>query len=391
MSPRSEGLARAGLAAGSALLATVLGLAIVATYVAGATPPLAHGRPNVELQDFVRDADLGWRPPPLLRWKVRPHPGAPAVTFFATNRHGFRADEPEWPPRGEVMVLGDSFVQGYFLSQEETIPAALARRVGGHVYNLGVGGYSTDQEYTLLTQVLPRARARHLVVVFCINDLPYLDRDSAWEVAKPVYRIREGLVSFDELVPTPTDEMARPVLPEPSVGAPGATLDRCCFAEDAGPLPARAARRLRGYLADLARPQALLQNVREDVRWTRRPHYAYQLSEDSYRSPRALDRKWDLAFQFLRRIRDVAHAHGATTTVYFVPEVAQIAGATPGPFLPQARFRELCAASSLRCVEPADEFLAEHGRRPLFFADDGHLSPAGAELAAAQIAREITR
>jgi hypothetical protein len=383
---------RAGLASAAFLASLGLVLAIAATWVSVRLPPLARGRPNVELQDFVRDASLGWRPPERFRWLVRTSPESAPSVFFSTNRLGFRADEPDWPARGAAMVLGDSFVQGYFLSQSETVTAALSRRLGGYVYNLGVGGYSTDQEYTLLTRVLEQAAAPWVVVMFCINDLPYLDRDSAWDVAKPVYAVRDGSVDFEALVPVPSARLTEPMLPEATRVAPGATIDDCCLRDERQDgLSRRAIARTLSYAALLPRPTTLLGTLQEDIRATKRRHFSPQLPDASYRSPAALDDRWRLAFQFFLRIQELSRRHGARTLVFFIPEVAQVANAEAGPFHPQQRFLELCRESDLQCVEPSSEFLAAQRTRWLYFADDGHLSPDGAELAARLLAEEMSR
>ena len=376
----------------STVLSIGLGLALLAAYAGVRAAPGARDRPNIELQDFVRDRELGWLPPPNLRWRVRARPDGPASLFLATNRLGLRGQEPDFPPAGEVMLLGDSYVQGYFLSERETIPAALSRRISGYVYNLGVGGYSTDQEYTLLQRVLRHHTTRHVVVMFFINDLVYLDSATAFDVAKPVYKRRDGRVDFASLVPVAEELLAAPVLPESSAVAPGRSLDTCCFGDRAAPAGQRIASRAFAYIGLLAQPRLLFKTVRSDIRTTKPTSYDYELPDAAYADPHALDREWDLAFQFLRRIRDLAAENGADTLVFMIPEPAQVV-APHGrePFFPQQRFREHCDAARLRCLEPSSAFVTEQRRRPLYWADDNHLTPAGADFVAALLASELTR
>ena len=50
--------------------------------------------------------------------------------------------------------------------------------------------------------------------------------------------------------------------------------------------------------------------------------------------------------------------------------------------VPQHHFLGLCEAYSLECIEPQREYIENQSREGLFFADAGHLSPAGTRLMA---------
>lgn len=97
-------------------------------------------------------------------------------TVQTTNSWGCRGPEPDpsAPIRG--LILGDSNMQGYFVGDEETPPACLARelerRLGVRVSLLNTGhlGYSLEQYYHSLAEYADRLRPTFVVVALCVND-----------------------------------------------------------------------------------------------------------------------------------------------------------------------------------------------------------------------------
>jgi hypothetical protein len=102
--------------------------------------------------DVWDERNLMYRHDPLLGWF--PQPNSSFVGKGDRIRHnsrGFRDMEQQPDARRGIMVLGDSFVWGYEVDQEARFTdrmRELFRDVP--VYNLGVSGYGTDQEYLLL-------------------------------------------------------------------------------------------------------------------------------------------------------------------------------------------------------------------------------------------------
>jgi hypothetical protein len=74
----------------------------------------------------------------------------------------------------------------------------------------------------------------------------------------------------------------------------------------------------------------------------------------------------------------------------FIPERAQILHADLNLFAPQEAFSRLCREHRIECLEPHEEFIRQSARSPLYWADDMHLTPAGAELTANVISRYIS-
>jgi len=97
---------------------------------------------------YVYDPLLGWRNVP-----GKSPPGAPVQ--MTINSKGLRGSERPFEkpqPVRRILVLGDSFVFGFAVNDEETFCAVLEQEIhkrGGpyEVLNTGVISYGTDQEY----------------------------------------------------------------------------------------------------------------------------------------------------------------------------------------------------------------------------------------------------
>jgi SGNH hydrolase-like domain, acetyltransferase AlgX len=111
--------------------------------------------PNV---DFVDDPDLLFRRAPHAVWRGWPRTDmstyfnlpfrADHAITFTTDSRGFR--NPTDLSRADVALIGDSYVEGWGLSDEETISARLAARLHVQVANLGTAGYGSIQELKVL-------------------------------------------------------------------------------------------------------------------------------------------------------------------------------------------------------------------------------------------------
>jgi lysophospholipase L1-like esterase len=106
--------------------------------------------------------------------------GTPAIAVETsrqtTNSWGLRGPEPEpdAPVRG--IVLGDSYMQGLFIGDDETPPECLRRYLQKHlktrvsILNTGVMGYSPEQYYYSLMAFAERFRPQFVVVSLFTND-----------------------------------------------------------------------------------------------------------------------------------------------------------------------------------------------------------------------------
>jgi hypothetical protein len=98
------------------------------------------------------------------------------VSLQTTNTWGLRGPEPDLDAPVRGLVLGDSFMQGIFVGDDDTPPACLERylsqTLGERVAILNTGhiGYSVEQYYYTLVEYFDRFRPRFVLVSICAND-----------------------------------------------------------------------------------------------------------------------------------------------------------------------------------------------------------------------------
>lgn len=147
------------------------------------------------------DPVLGWRKAPGKEgWLEKK--GVYRV-FEKINSKGLRGPEcPYDKPEGEfrILVLGDSFVEGYFVSLEDLfiqrLEDALNARGDGRRYrviNGGTGGYSTDQELLFFQNEGRKYEPDLVLLVVCCNDMWFTTRGSfigaRGRCFKPLFRL----------------------------------------------------------------------------------------------------------------------------------------------------------------------------------------------------------
>ena len=107
---------------------------------------------------FVPDKDLAFRRIPNLHWSGRPASDieqaywlprtlASPITF-TYDRRGYRNTTDT--ERASIVLIGDSFVEGRYVSDEQTVASRLAYRSAQCIANLGVAGYGPMQELRVL-------------------------------------------------------------------------------------------------------------------------------------------------------------------------------------------------------------------------------------------------
>jgi len=96
-------------------------------------------------------------------------------TNVTINDRGFRGPLIPYertPGKKRVEILGDSYVWGYGVNENEMFTALLPQFLNSaEVVNLGVTGYSTDQELMLYEDEGYKYNADYVVLVFCMNDV----------------------------------------------------------------------------------------------------------------------------------------------------------------------------------------------------------------------------
>ena len=134
---------------------------------------------------FTADLDLGFGRPPHVSWEGRQR--SPMAVFWnlpvrAPNRQTFTTDSRGFRntreiAHADIAVIGDSYVEGTYVSDEETVASALEEVTGLSVANLARSGYGTLQELEVLRRYAMPLRPRMVAWFFFEGNDLYNDQD----------------------------------------------------------------------------------------------------------------------------------------------------------------------------------------------------------------------
>ena len=157
---------------------------------------LPHAGPRTaQLTQFWRyDRRYGWSHIPGVRGTFEIDGSSTVVSI---NAKGFRGPELDYARdrrRRRIVALGDSYVWGYGVDQQDVFTERLVRaRPDIEVVNLGVSGYSTDQELLLYRDEGHKYDADLVMIVITDNDPPGNMLAEQYVVyGKPVFGLSNG-------------------------------------------------------------------------------------------------------------------------------------------------------------------------------------------------------
>lgn len=109
---------------------------------------------------------------------------------YTTNSKGFRDDDSSMS-RPEVVCLGDSYIMGWGVNQQEAVPAVLESMTQKKVLNAGMSSFGTAREVKRLA-ALDTSAMKYLVVQYCPNDneenMAWVDNGGKLPISpKPTY------------------------------------------------------------------------------------------------------------------------------------------------------------------------------------------------------------
>ena len=137
---------------------------------------------------YAFDKHSGWIPTPDNEGIYRgySYPTAEYRTPIRTNSAGFRSSDDYEYIEGKVRIamMGDSFVQGLEVREEDSLPKAteselLRRGFQAKVYNFGVSGTGTAHQYPLFFHEALKIKPNLVILAFFPNDL--INNSSAYE------------------------------------------------------------------------------------------------------------------------------------------------------------------------------------------------------------------
>jgi hypothetical protein len=117
---------------------------------------------------YRHDDELGWTPEPNSTLTVT----AERRIHVKHNSLGLRDTEPVLSDKPKILFVGDSFVWGNDVEEDERFTELLRKSLPGHeIVNAGVSGYGTDQEYLWLKRLWDRIEPSVVVLMFTVvND-----------------------------------------------------------------------------------------------------------------------------------------------------------------------------------------------------------------------------
>lgn len=341
---------------------------------------VASGEWTGPATSFVSDPVLAWSRPAHSSWSGRPRSDmavawnlpirAPHRLSFTTDARGFRNRSDR--QRADVALVGDSFVEGAYVSDGETAAVELERLTGWNVDNLGRSGYGTLQELEVLR----------------LYALPLHPRAVAWFFF-------EGNDLYDD----ETYENALAYLREHGSysQAPSHGHDLAAFREAS--LSVNAFRVLRRTLDSLVPVSAPSFGFFREPRGPAVKLYFYQ--DAALHFGEYEERRFAKTQQALRRGGALLREHGATLALVFVPSKFRVYGSrcdfpegSPcGAWRlwdVEARFQAFCAREGLRLLDltaPMREAAAKG--KILYAPEDSHWNAEGHSFVAELLASTL--
>jgi hypothetical protein len=123
---------------------------------------------------FVTEPDGWFQRPPGAHWTSRPAsdlesrwglpPSLPEPLTFTFDDRGYR--NPEHLDQADVALIGDSYIEGAYVSDDQTVARVLQSVLARPVANLGVAGFGPSYELRVLRRVAAELHPRVVVWFF---------------------------------------------------------------------------------------------------------------------------------------------------------------------------------------------------------------------------------
>jgi hypothetical protein len=342
------------------------------------------GRTSQYKWAFRTDPELGFRRRPYDHWSGTPPSdiegglGMPATLdrpiTFTYDRWGYR--NPTDRQTAEIALIGDSYVEGWYVSDEQTVARRLEARVERPVVNLGVAGYGTLQELLVLKRDALRFRP-NVVVWFFFEGNDLYDDQRFENAMLPV------LGEADESIADHLEVFTR----GDSWGRRSFTLNLL-----------KLLRRLSSPIFPIRPPYVgFLDNAQGPTQTVYFAEYAAVPWDDWIES------RWITARGNLQQAVEVTRARKIKLIICFVPikfrvyrPFIELPAGSPvqswGVWPIRKRFAEFCHSERVSCLEltPLFQEAVRRGGMP-YAPEDTHWSVEGHDLVAERLADEIRK
>jgi len=331
------------------------------------------------------------------------------------NDKGLRDRPHEYTPAPgvfRIVVLGDSFMEAYQVTLEESLPHRLQERLaarGVEVVNLGVGGYGTIHAYLALREEGLRYQPDLVILAFFSNDVSddsralqelRLGPDDLKTFGRPFVRIAGDDAEIEWVMPDP-DRVERYVAKRRAKRS-GALRAVLRFLE-----PTQVGNAFERGLSALLPRAVKHHDPHVILGWPFLSDFSPEFASPKLDRSR-YDEVWEDAWRITRRMiletQRLARSAGAEFVILYVPTPVQVdpeyrrrvEREFPGlPFDHTRLNRELARFSAehgIPLFDPLDAFIAENSQRLLFHQfEDRHWNADGHEVATRELVRFLDR
>jgi len=357
------------------------------------------------------DPLLGWRKVPNREgWLVK---RGEYRVYEKINSKGLRGPEcPYSKPPGEfrILVLGDSFVEGYSVCLNDLLTRRLSYALNARndgrtfrVINGGTGGYSTDQELLFFEHEGKKYGPDLVILVFCDNDVWYNNRSRYWRGYKPLFKLQHHQLVLTN-VPVPKPHTLPTPAPKPKKRL---TLKQWLNKNSCLYFLLRRELKKIGWLNRLAIKLGLAHKPARPAPKSKPPLPSRtKPPPDEFRvwqktQPPRIRSAWRITEALLARLNEAVTSAGARLLVFYVPNRAaiyedamratkQLYGLHDGEWDLDKVGKDLqavCTRLQIPCINPTQRFrlealrLQRSGRR-LYYRHDAHWNAEGHRLAA---------
>jgi hypothetical protein len=357
------------------------------------------------------DADRGWRNVPGAKGEFSTDE---YDVFLEYNSRGIRGPERSYdkpPGTYRVVILGDSFIEGYSVPREdrvaEVLEGILTQRDPNRKYEviaLGTAGYSTDQELLWLEQEGLKYKPDLVVLMFYMNDVWFNGQSVYWRGEKPAFVFENGELRLTN-VPVPDK---RPAKDKDKAKKKSGGLKHWIRANSKLYALFNLSLENSPELRAAATKIGLVSPRQEDQEDDGGPRVADELSVFQKTEPPATQNAWRVTEALVGRMAKTANAAGADFIAFHIPFKGVVYPESWGPILAKLgipegeldreRVREhflaICKSQGVTCIEPTKDFqraASEYGARGerVYYVQDNHWNAGGHRLAATLLLDKI--
>jgi hypothetical protein len=363
------------------------------------------------------DSLLGWRKIPNITGK---HVTSEYAILERMNSKGIRGPEYSYERRNHeyrILVLGDSFAEGYTVEFRELFSEILKRKLNNNsngkyyeVINAGAGGYSTDQELLFFQDEGKKYTPDLTILMFYDNDVWFNNQPKYWRGYKPLFQLNsDGTLRLTN-VPVPKPDPA-PLQSPPKRNFwknPRDAIDNWLSKKSYVYRLVQDRIENTAYLHKIAMKIGLVEapiENKDDVHIIPIPKEFRVYQKES---PADTTEAWKITEALLVKLKEESAAIGSELLIFYVPVRASIYldewermkkqyGISDDHWaIEQIRndLMAVCQRNHLDCIDPVEAFRVEAARlqtrdKRLYFIWDGHWTAHGHAFVGELLAQHI--